>query len=100
MEYLSLGNMVSGSFVACAAGNKRQAIPRRRTSWKMAANELRNPALSAGCAPPITGGKAMLAREARDDAKAVHKEKRCEGGGVNRKNALNDRERIIGVAAR
>jgi hypothetical protein len=66
----------------------------------MAANELRNPALSAGCAPPITGGKAMLAREARDDAKAVHKEKRCEGGGVNRKNALNDRERIIGVAAR
>src|SRR5580700_9122612 len=103
MEYSGFAGLACSDCGTCLA-EARQGRARRRTSRKTALNDLLNlepdaRALSA----PFARGKAGLRRllgKTREYAEAMHQEKRREGSGVNRKNAPDDRGRIIRYAAR
>ena len=100
MEYSGFASMAGSNCGTCVV-EARQSRARRRTSRKTALNNLLNlepggRALSA----PFARGETGFLGKAREYAEAMHQEKRREGSGVDRKNAPDDRGRIIRYAAR
>jgi hypothetical protein len=92
---------MAGSDYGTCVAEARQSRARRRTSRKTALNDLlKLEPGGAGVKRAARRWETGLLGKARDYAETMHQEKRREGSGVNRKNAPDDRGRIIRHAAR